>query len=410
MALRALRVLPVLALFAALPGCSSGGGDDSASSSSATVTDERPVSAEVRTAVPAAPRGVRLALLGRFDQPTYLTAPRGDRRRFVVERPGRIRVVSGRRVLKTPFLDISSLVTTGGESGLLSMAFPKDYARSGRFYIYYTDSAGYPHIDQLRRSASNPNRADPASRRLVLRVPHHRFNHKGGQLQIGPDGYLYAGFGDGGGGGDPDLNGQNRGRQLAKLIRISPRPGGGYAVPRDNPFRGRAGALPDIYAYGLRNPYRFSFDRRTGGLTIGDVGQDAVEEIDYVPNSRGRGHAPRGGYNFGWSVFEGNSRYRQGSAAHARPPALTHSHSDGYCSITGGYVIRDRALGSALYGKYVYGDYCHGGLRVAALRPRGARSRALGSTVKSLVSFGEDGSGRVYAVSLDGPVYRLAAG
>ncbi len=407
-ALRALRVLAVLALLAALPGCSSGSADDSAASSSATVTDERPVSAEVRTAAPAAPRGIRLALLGRFDQPTYLTAPQGDRRRFVVERPGRIRVVSGRRVLKTPFLDISSLVTTGGESGLLSMAFAKDYARSGRFYVYYTDSAGYIRIDQLRRSASNPNRADPASRRLVMRVPHHRFNHKGGQLQIGPDGYLYAGFGDGGGGGDPDLNGQNLSRQLAKVIRISPRAGGGYSVPRDNPFRGRAGARPETYAYGLRNPYRFSFDRVTGSLAIGDVGQDAVEEIEYVPNSRGRGHAPRGGYNFGWSVFEGNSRYRQGSAPHARPPALTHVHSDGYCSITGGYVIRDRGLGRALYGKYVYGDYCNGRLRVSSLRPRAARSRALPQSVKSLVSFGEDGSGRVYAVSLDGPVYRLA--
>ena len=381
MALRALRVLPLLALFAVLPGCSSGDAADSAASSSATVTDERPASAEVTTAA-AAPAASASRCLGGSTSPP--TSPRrgATARRFVVERPGRIRVLSGRRVLKTPFLDISSLVTTGGESGLLSMAFAKDYARSGRFYVYYTDSAGYIRIDELRRSASNPNRADPASRRLVMRVPHHRFNHKGGQLQIGPDGYLYAGFGDGGGGGDPDLNGQNLSRQLAKLIRISPRPGGGYSVPRDNPFRGRAGARPETYAYGLRNPYRFSFDRRTGSLTIGDVGQDAVEEIDYVPNTRGRGHAPRGGYNFGWSVFEGNSRYRQGSAPHARPPALTHAHSDGYCSITGGYVIRDRSLGRALYGKYVYGDYCNGRLRVAALRPRAAHSRALAQSVE----------------------------
>ena len=199
------------------------------------------------------------------------------------------------------------------------MAFPPDYARSGRFYVYYTDSAGFIRIDQFRRAAGSPNRADRGSQRLVLRVPHHRFNHKGGQLQFGPDGKLYAGFGDGGGGGDPDGNGQNLGRQLAKLIRIAPRAGGGYSVPKDNPFRGRAGALPNIYAYGLRNPYRFSFDRRTGSLTIGDVGQDAVEEIDYVPNRRGHGHAPPGGYNFGWNVFEGRSRYGTGSAPGARP-------------------------------------------------------------------------------------------
>ena len=298
-------------------------------------------------------------------------------------------------------------MTTGGESGLLSMAFPPDYARTGRFYVYYTDSVGFIRIDQFRRSAGNPNRADRSSQRLVLRVPHHRFNHKGGQLQFGPDGKLYAGFGDGGGGGDPDRNGQNLGRQLAKLIRISPRAGGGYSVPVDNPFRGRSGALPNIYAYGLRNPYRFSFDRRTGSLTIGDVGQDAVEEIDYVPNRRGRGQAPPGGYNFGWSVFEGRGRYRAGSAPGALAPVLTHAHGDGYCSITGGYVIRDRAMGRGLYGKYVYGDYCKPNLRIASLRTRNASSRALSAQVPNLVSFGEDGRGRVYAVSLDGPVYRL---
>ena len=326
----------------------------------------------------------------------------------MVEREGRILVIVHGRVRKTPFLDISDLVTTGGESGLLSMAFARDYARSGRFYVYYTDSAGYIRIDQLRRSGSDPNRADPGSRRLVMRVAHHRFNHKGGQLQIGPDGYLYAGFGDGGGGGDPDGNGQDLSQPLAKLIRIAPRAGGGYTVPRDNPFRGRAGARSETYAYGLRNPYRFSFDRVKGGLTISDVGQDAVEEIDYVPNTRGRGRAPRGGYNFGWSVFEGNSRYRDGSAPGARGPALTQDHSAGYCSITGGYVIRDHSLGRALYGKYVYGDYCKTGLRMAALRPRGARSRGLGPSVPGLVSFGEDGRGRVYAISLEGPVYRLA--
>ena len=174
--------------------------------------------------------------------------------------------MQGGHVLRRPFLDISNRVTTGGESGLLSMAFARDYRTSRRFWVYYTDREGFIQIDQFRAGAGTPNRADPASRRSVIRVPHHRFNHKGGQLQVGPDGYLYAGFGDGGGGGDPDENAQNLGRMLAKLIRIDPKPGGGYTIPPDNPFRDRAGALPEIYAYGLRNPYRFSFDRRTGSL------------------------------------------------------------------------------------------------------------------------------------------------
>ncbi len=209
-----------------LASCNSGGDGDGASASTERTSDAGGTTAAAGTpAQPAAPRQVRLLRLGSFDEPTYLTAPRGDARRFVVERPGRIRVVRRGKVLRTPFLDISDLVTTGGESGLLSMAFPPDYARSGRFYVYYTDSAGFIRIDQFRRAAGSPNRADRGSRRLVLRVPHHRFNHKGGQLQFGPDGKLYAGFGDGGGGGDPDGNGQNLGRQLAKLIRIAPRAG-----------------------------------------------------------------------------------------------------------------------------------------------------------------------------------------
>ena len=271
-------------------------------------------------AAPAQKRPVSLLRLGTFDEPTYLTAPRGDRRRFVVERRGTIRVVQGGRVLGQPFLDISDRVMTGGESGLLSMAFARDYSSSRRFYVYYTDQQGFLQIDQFRAAAGSPNRADPSSRRSVIRVPHHRGNHKGGQLQVGADGMLYAGFGDGGAGGDPDENAQNLSRILGKMIRINPGPNGGYSVPADNPFRGRSGARPEIYAYGLRNPYRFSFDRLRGSLTIGDVGQDAIEEIDYVPGRAG-GLPPRGGYNFGWSVFEGRSRYESAAArpAPSRP-------------------------------------------------------------------------------------------
>jgi glucose/arabinose dehydrogenase len=390
-------VLPFVLL--AFGGCD--GGDDER-----TVATQPAATASAPDAEPAQRRPVRLLRLGRFNQPTYLTAPRGDRRRFVVEREGTITVVRRGRILGRPFLDISDRVTTGGESGLLSMAFAHDYSRSRRFWVYYTDNQGFIQIDQFRTPAGSPNRADPGSRRSVLRVPHFRFNHKGGQLQVGPDGMLYAGFGDGGGGGDPDENAQNLGRMLGKLIRIAPGANGGYSSPSSNPFRGRSGARPEVYAYGLRNPYRFSFDRRRGHLVIADVGQNEVEEVDFVPGRSG-GAAPRGGYNFGWDVFEGRNRYEGGSAPGHLPPVLQHTHDEGFCSITGGYVMRDRSLGRGWTGRYVYGDYCDGTLRVAHLRRGRAPSRATRLSVDGLVSFGEDARGRVYAVSLNGPVYRI---
>ena len=369
------------------------------------------VAADRPAASGSAAAGVRLLRLGTFAQPTYLTSPPGDSaRRFVTERAGRIRVVLGRRKLRTPFLDIASQVTTAGESGLLSMAFDPDYGRNRVFYVYYVDNSGALRVDRYRRSARNPNRAEAGSRRDVIRQPHPRLNHKGGQLQFGRDGMLYVGFGDGGGGDDPDDNAQNLGRRLGKLLRVDPRPGGGYRVPRDNPFVRRAGARPEIFAYGLRNPYRFSFDRRTGDLALADVGQDAVEEVDFLKASA-RARRPRGGANFGWDRFEGRRRNPNGSSPVASghvPPVLQRTHGQGFCSITGGYVIRDRSLGS-LYGAYVYGDLCDPRLRVARLRSSGARGdRALGARVSSLVSFGEDARGRVHAVSLDGGVFRLA--
>jgi glucose/arabinose dehydrogenase len=396
----------VLGLVAvAVAGCS----DDDEQRTMATKPASTGTGTDAPATTPAEPaqrRPVRLLLLGRFAEPTYVAAPRGDRRRFVVERAGRIRVVQGGRILRTPFLDIADRVTTGGESGLLSMAFARDYSTSRRFWIYYTDNQGFLQIDQFRASASNRNRADPGSRRSVIRVPHFRGNHKGGQLQVAPDGTLFAGFGDGGSGGDPDENAQNLSRMLGKMIRIRPGANGGYSIPADNPFRDRPGARPEIYAYGLRNPYRFSFDRRRGSLTIGDVGQSEIEEIDFVPGRSG-GRAPSGGYNFGWDTFEGRRRYESGTAPGHVAPVLQHSHSQEFCSITGGYVIRDRSLGRGWYGRYVYGDFCNGRLRLSHLRRPRASSRATGLSVSNLVSFGEDSRGRVYAVSLDGPVYRL---
>jgi glucose/arabinose dehydrogenase len=356
----------------------------------------------------SAATGVRLLRLGTFAQPTFLTAPPGDPdRRFVTERGGRVRVVRGGTKLRTPFLDIRGRVQTGGESGLLSMAFDPDFARNRLVYLYYVDNAGSLRVDRYRASRRNPDRAERGSRRSVIRQPHSRFNHKGGQIAFGRDGMLYIGFGDGGGRGDPDENAQSLGRRLGKLLRVDPRPGGGFRAPRNNPFVGRAGALPEIFAYGLRNPYRFSFDRVTGSLALSDVGQDRVEEVNFLSASR-RARRPRGGVNFGWDVFEGRRPFEAGGAPGHVPPALQRFHSQGSCSITGGYVIRDRGLGT-LYGAYVYGDLCDSSLRVARLRSGGARGdRALGPRVARLVSFGEDGRGRVYALSLDGGVFRLA--
>jgi glucose/arabinose dehydrogenase len=392
-------------------GCS--GGDSKGEASTPANATVPAASADSRPKARAAVRGVRLKLLGRFASPTYLASPPGDRhRRFVVQRAGTIRLVRDGRKLKTPFLDISSNVRTDGEAGLLSLAFAPDYSKSHLFYVYYVARNGFLHIEEFRRSSKSADRAVRSSRRVVLVQPHHRFNHKGGQLQFGPDGMLYTGFGDGGGSGDPDRAAQNRGVLPGKLLRIDPRhrsAGKGYAIPKDNPFVGRAGIRAEIYAYGLRNPFRFSFDRAKGSLVVGDVGQDAVEEVDFIKNRRGKGKAPRGRYNFGWSLFEGRSRYRAGSAPGAIGPVTQRTHSQGFCSVIGGYVIRDRSLGRRFYGKYVYGDLCDPKLRIAALSPGRVRAdRTLGPKVPQLDSFGQDASGHVYAISLDGPVYRLA--
>jgi glucose/arabinose dehydrogenase len=386
---------------AALGGCDSGDGDQQRVE---PTKEEQPPASGTTTAEARGP--VRLLKLGNFDSPTYITSPPADSRRFVVQRGGTIVVLKGRRKLSRPFLDISSMVSLEGEEGLLSMVFPRDYKSSGLFYVYYTDREGFIQIDQYRRS-SDPDRADPSSRRSVIRVPHHRTNHKGGQLQFGPDGMLYAGFGDGGAGGDPDENAQNLGRMLGKLIRIDPRPGGGYSVPRSNPFYNRRGALKEIYAYGLRNPYRFSFDRRRGSLVIGDVGQDQIEEVDFVPGGEG-GRQPRGGYNFGWDPFEGRNRYESGGAPGALWPVITETHDDGWCSVIGGYVIRDPSLrGTRWYGRYVYGDLCRPQLKLAFLKRPRAPTRGTNLRVSNLDSFGQDSRGRVYAVSIEGPIYRI---
>lgn len=349
--------------------------------------------------------GVGLVRLGTFDQPLYVTQPPGDRRRlFVVEKTGRIRVIRGGRVLRRPFLSLRGQVSTGGEQGLLSMAFAPDYRRSRRFYVDFTNRRGNTRIVEFRRARRSADRADRSSRRLVLRIHQPFANHNGGLLLFGSDRLLYIGSGDGGGAGDPDGNGQSRATLLGKVLRIDPRPTRRrrYRVPGGNPFVRMRGARDEIYAYGLRNPWRFSFDRATGALTIADVGQNRFEEIDYVRRGRGRGA------NFGWRAYEANTRFDPAVDAPGHvPPIHAYTHARG-CSVTGGYVVRDRRLRS-LYGRYVYGDFCSGRLSSLIPSPDGARDmRSLGIRIRSLSSFGEDRRGRIYATSLAGPVYRLA--
>ena len=360
----------------------------------------------------AASASVRLAGVGTFDSPVYVTAPRGERRRvFVVEQGGKIRVLRGGKPRPAPFLDVSSRVTSGGEQGLLSMAFAPDYAKTRRFYVNYTDRAGFQRVVEYRRSKTDAERADAGSARLVLRYDGIESNHNGGLVAFGPDGLLYIGTGDGGGADDRHGsrgNGQDLGKLEGKILRIDPRRSGGrrYRVPASNPFVDRSGAKPEIYSYGLRNPWRFSFDRTTGDLSIGDVGQGAIEEIDFARKGDARGA------NYGWRPFEGSRRHSPGEDAPGHVgPVIELTHDDGNCSVTGGYVVRDPAL-AALAGQYVYGDFCKGQLRAARLSTGSASGdRSLGlKTIAQLASFGEDGLGRVYVVSLGGPVYRLAAG
>jgi glucose/arabinose dehydrogenase len=355
----------------------------------------------------------RLALkqIGKFENPVYVAgAPGSPKLLFVVEQPGRIAVLKhGKRQAK-PFLDIRGRVDYEGERGLLSVAFPPDYKTSGDFYVYFVNKAGSIEIDEYRRAS--PTRAATGSRRTVITIPHPvNANHNGGQMQfLGDD--LYFGTGDGGAGGDPPNNAQNRNVRLGKLLRIDPRPAGGkpYSVPSSNPFVGAAGR-DEIYSYGLRNPFRFSFDLVTDPqsprIAIGDVGQNRFEEIDYTTV------AAAGGANFGWDAIEGFHVYKEGDSGTPDPggttkPIFAYPHSrDHSCSVIGGYVVADPSLPS-LHGRYVYADYCEGQLR--ALTPhlgRGTGDHKLGLAVPSPTSFGEDDAHHLYVASQDGPVYRL---
>jgi glucose/arabinose dehydrogenase len=400
-------LLPVLVFgVVVLAGCGGGGG-------ATTTAPPPPTSGQAHRGQGQLPAGdgqggVRLQRIGEFDQPVYVAQPPGDDHDlFVVERTGRVQVVRDGEPLSTPFLDISDRITNSDtEQGLLSIAFDPHYQSDHRLYAYYTNGGGNIEIDEFR-AASN-TQAPESSRRTVIVVPHPgETNHNGGQLQFGPDGLLYAGTGDGGSEGDPNRTGQDLSTLLSKILRIDPRPSGKrpYSIPQSNPFVGHPGERPEIYSYGVRNPWRFSFDSATGALAIGDVGQDNWEEVDLVARGNGLGA------NFGWSAYEGFDRFNgDQQAPNAVPPVFVYSHDAG-CSITGGYVVRDRTLPS-LYGRYLYGDFCSGQLRSFTATPgrRATDDRALGLEVTSLSSFGTDAAGHIYATSLRGPVYRLVQG
>ena len=362
---------------------------------------------------PAEPDFLILTPVGAFAEPTFVASPPGDQDRlFVTQKAGVISLVLDGVEQATPFLDVTSLVGSGGqEQGLFSIAFPPGYATSGLFYIYYTAAGtGAMTVDEFRRSQADPNVADFGSRRNVITIPHPGAgNHNGGQLEFGPDGMLYIGTGDGGGAGDPNGNAQNLLDRRGKLLRIDPRQDGGnpYRIPPNNPFVGRPDAYPEIWSYGLRNPWRFSFDRVNGNLNIADVGQSAWEEIDYRPVALGSGRA----VNFGWNCYEGRARFNTNCpplVSSPNMPVFVYSHSRG-CSITGGYVVRDPQT-TLLDGRYVYGDFCTGDIYSQVLSiPNSKDDENTGLNVPLLASFGEDACGHVFAMGLSGGdnVFRL---
>ena len=380
----------------ALPAC--GSASDPDQTGAAPTRDEASASAN---------KGVGLKQIGSFESPVEVTgAPGFPELLFVVEQEGRIQVLKGGK--KRPFLDIRGLVNYGGERGLLSLAFAPDYPRSKRFYVYYTNGSGAIQVDEFRRRGAT--RAAFDSRRPVITIPHPvNANHNGGDLHFLGN-LLFFGTGDGGSGGDPPNNAQNKDVLLGKLLRIDPRASGGrpYSVPASNPFVGRPGR-DEIYSIGLRNPFRFSFDTSHGEprIAIGDVGQNQFEEIDYLTVARANGA------NFGWDAFEGFDKYEDESSGTADPggtikPIFAYPHSrGGSCSIIGGNVVRDPRL-RGLRGRYVYADLCEGQLRslVPHLK-RASGDRKLGLSVASPTSFGEDLRHRLYVTSLEGPVFRL---
>jgi glucose/arabinose dehydrogenase len=353
-------------------------------------------------ATPAAGAVQLQPVLAGLDSPLYVAQPRdGSGRLFVVEQPGRIKLLAPGSAVPTGFLDITDRVLSGGERGLLGLAFHPRFPSNGRFFVNYTRRPdGATVIAEFRVARGNRNVADPASELMLLLVAQPFPNHNGGMVEFGPDGFLYIGLGDGGAANDPGSRAQNLDELLGKMLRIDvdrpARPGVPYSSPPSNPFAGAGRGRPEIFALGLRNPWRFSFDRATGELWAGDVGQNAIEEIDVVTV----------GGNYGWRVFEGTRCTGLGPASCTTPgfvpPVAEYRHTGGRCSITGGYVYRGRA-GSLPVGSYVFGDFCSGEIFLL----ENGTQRVLIDTRLRIASFGEDEAGEIYVVGLDGTVHRL---
>jgi len=318
----------------------------------------------------------------------------GSGRLFVIEKAGRIRILENDQLLETPFLDISESVgSSGNEQGLLGLVFHPQYQENGRFFVNYTDTNGDTVLARFQVS-SDPNAADPGSEVRLLGLDQPFQNHNGGVLAFGPDGYLYAGLGDGGSQGDPNGNAQNTGVLLGKILRLDVNSADPYAVPADNPFGN------EVWAYGLRNPWRFSFDKSTGDLYIGDVGQNQWEEIDFLAAG-----SP-GGANFGWDHREGAHDYEGGGPEGMIDPVAEYSHPEGGCSVTGGYVYRGSM--PEWNGIYLYADYCTGMIWGLIRTENGWQNQLLFDMDVTITSFGQDTSGELYLVSDNGGILRFA--
>lgn len=423
-----VRRLPVLLAMALVAGC---GGEDgskqaapiepprshapttgsppstvtAAASPSNSTSSAPPATVPPTAARPVALADVRVRLtpVATLEQPLAMAQRSGDDAFYVAGKRGRVRAVRGGQVGAEPVLDLSGEVSTGSEQGLLGIAFSPD---GGLLYASFTDRAG---DSRLWEFAFRDGKADRATQRELLFQDQPFANHNGGQITFGPDGMLYVFFGDGGSANDPMNNGQRLDTWLGKILRINPQPSGSepYAVPSDNPFVGRAGARAEIWAYGLRNPWRSSWDRMTGDQWIGDVGQNALEEIDFCPKDAARGA------NFGWAAFEGtrrNSTYVLPPPAEPVPPVYEYELTGGNCAVTGGYVYRGTRV-PGLQGAYLFADFCVG--EIMALRYEGGRvveRASLGLQTDQLASFGEDRDGELYVLSLAGGFFRIDAG
>jgi glucose/arabinose dehydrogenase len=360
------------------------------------------------TVAPAPPdldaAAIMLTKVADLEEPIFVaTRPGDDTTTYIAQRGGRLRAVRDGALVDAPVLDISSRISSGGERGFLGFAFAPDGAH---LYVNYTDTNGDTNVDEYAVGADGS--IDTGSRRRVLFQEQPYPNHNGGEVIFGPDGYLYIGLGDGGSGGDPERRGLDLGTWLGKILRIDPRPDGDqpYTVPPDNPFVEENGARPEIWSYGLRNPWRFSFDAVTNDLWIADVGQGSIEEIDLSTAAEGAGR----GVNFGWSAFEGRTRYNPDQPAEgAVPPLFQYTHDNGNCSITGGYVYRGTAI-PGLGGAFLYSDYCAGQVRALVAGDDGqvAANAVLSPDPRSVSSFGEGHGHELYVCSLGGnAVYRV---